>query len=125
MPPSSAGSWAFPPSSGPVRPPKSCKNGQKITISGAEGDQGYVYEGLLPFRETEVNLENLPETRTRIMMNIACPAAAFRWWRLPVKGIGLARMEFIINNIIKIHPLALLHFDRSGRPGGPPGRFWP
>ena len=92
------------------------KNGQKITISGAEGDQGYVYEGLLPFRETEVNLENLPETRTRIMMNIASPAAAFRWWRLPVKGIGLARMEFIINNIIKIHPLALLHFDQVADP---------
>ena len=93
------------------------KNGQEITISGAEGDQGYVYEGLLKFRETEVNLSNLPETRTRIMMNIASPAAAFRWWRLPVKGIGLARMEFIINNIIKIHPLALLHFDQVTDPG--------
>ena len=92
------------------------KNGQKITISGAEGDQGYVYEGLLAFRETEVSLENLPETRTRIMMNIASPAAAFRWWRLPVKGIGLARMEFIINSIIKIHPLALLHFDQVADP---------
>jgi pyruvate,water dikinase len=92
------------------------KNGQEITISGAEGDQGYVYEGLLAFRETEVNLENLPETRTRIMMNIASPAAAFRWWRLPVKGIGLARMEFIINSIIKIHPLALLHFDQVADP---------
>ncbi len=92
------------------------KNGQEITISGAEGDQGYVYEGLLPFRETEVNLENLPKTRTRIMMNIASPAAAFRWWRLPVKGIGLARMEFIINSIIKIHPLALLHFDQVADP---------
>ena len=93
------------------------KNGQEITISGAEGDQGYVYEGLLKFRETEVNLSNLPETRTRIMMNIASPAAAFRWWRLPVKGIGLARMEFIINSIIKIHPLALLHFDQVTDPG--------
>ena len=93
------------------------KNGQEITISGAEGDQGYVYEGLLKFRETEVNLSNLPEIRTRIMMNIASPAAAFRWWRLPVKGIGLARMEFIINNIIKIHPLALLHFDQVTDPG--------
>src|SRR3989339_2148827 len=88
------------------------KNGQEITLSGAEGDQGYVYEGLLKFRETEVNLSNLPETRTRIMMNIASPAAAFRWWRLPVKGIGLARMEFIISSIIKIHPLALLHFGQ-------------
>jgi pyruvate,water dikinase len=93
------------------------KNGQEITISGAEGDQGYVYEGRLKFRETEVNLSDLPETRTRIMMNIASPAAAFRWWRLPVKGIGLARMEFIINGIIKIHPLALLHFDQVKEPG--------
>jgi pyruvate,water dikinase len=90
--------------------------GQGITISCAEGDQGYVYEGLLTFREAEVNLEELPETRTRLMMNIASPAAAFRWWRLPVQGIGLARMEFIINNIIKIHPLALVHFDQVADP---------
>jgi pyruvate,water dikinase len=89
---------------------------QAITISCAEGDQGYVYEGLLTFREAEVNLEGLPETRTRLMMNIASPAAAFRWWRLPVQGIGLARMEFIINNIIKIHPLALVHFDQVADP---------
>jgi pyruvate,water dikinase len=87
-------------------------NGQEITMSCAEGDQGYVYEGLLKFKEEEINLEDIPETQTRIMMNIASPAAAFRWWRLPVHGIGLARMEFIINNIIKIHPLALVHFDR-------------
>jgi pyruvate,water dikinase len=101
---------------GTGRATETLKNGQEITISGAEGDQGYIYEGLLPFRETEVNLEDLPETRTRIMMNIASPAAAFRWWRLPVQGIGLARMEFIINNIIKIHPLALLHFDQVTDP---------
>jgi pyruvate,water dikinase len=91
-------------------------DGQGVTISCAEGDQGYVYEGLLGFREEEVNLEGLPETRTRLMMNIASPAAAFRWWRLPVQGIGLARMEFIINNIIKIHPLALVHFDQVADP---------
>jgi pyruvate,water dikinase len=91
-------------------------DGQRVTISCAEGDQGYVYEGLLGFREEEVNLEGLPETRTRLMMNIASPAAAFRWWRLPVQGIGLARMEFIINNIIKIHPLALVHFDQVADP---------
>jgi pyruvate,water dikinase len=88
------------------------QNGQVITMSCAEGDQGYIYDGLLKFKEEEVNLENLPETKTRLMMNIASPAAAFRWWRLPVHGIGLARMEFIINNIIKIHPLALVHFDQ-------------
>jgi len=59
-----------------------------------------------------VSLEDIPETRTRIMMNIASPAAAFRWWQLPCQGIGLARMEFIVNNVIKIHPLALLHSDQ-------------
>src|SRR5690606_9339704 len=54
----------------------------------------------------------IPETRTEVMLNIADPAAAFQWWRLPAKGVGLARMEFIINNLIKVHPMALLHPDR-------------
>jgi pyruvate,water dikinase len=88
------------------------KDDQDITVCCAEGDRGHVYRGILPFGETEVNLEDIPETRTQIMMNIASPDAAFRWWRLPCKGIGLARMEFIINNIIKIHPMALVRFDR-------------
>lgn len=86
-------------------------DGQEITISCAEGDQGFVYEGILKFEEREVNLKKVPQTKTRIMMNIASPAAAFRWWRLPCEGIGLARMEFIINNIIKIHPMALVRFN--------------
>jgi pyruvate,water dikinase len=84
---------------------------QTVTISCAEGDQGYVYEGALEFEESQVNLEEVPETQTRIMMNIASPAAAFRWWRLPCHGIGLARMEFIVNNVIKAHPMALVRFD--------------
>jgi pyruvate,water dikinase len=87
------------------------KTGQEITISCAEGEKGFVYEGRLKFEAKEVNLKDIPETRTRIMMNIASPAAAFRWWRLPCEGIGLARMEFIINNIIKIHPMALVRFN--------------
>ena len=87
------------------------KDGQEITISCAEGDQGYVYEGILKYEESEVSLEKIPKTKTQIMMNIASPAAAFRWWRLPCEGIGLARMEFIVNNIIKIHPMALVRFD--------------
>jgi len=87
------------------------KNSQEVTLSCAEGNQGYIYEGILKFEESEVSLEDIPETQTRIMMNIASPAAAFRWWRLPCHGIGLARMEFIINNIIKIHPMALVRFD--------------
>ena len=88
------------------------ETGQEITMSCAEGDQGYVYRGILDYEVEEVNLHDIPETETRIMMNIASPAAALRWWRLPCEGIGLARMEFIINNIIKIHPMALVLFDR-------------
>ncbi len=88
------------------------KDGQEITISCAEGDEGYVYQGILEFEAKEIDLENLPEPATDIMMNVAEPAAAFRWWRLPCKGIGLARMEFIINNLIKIHPMALVRFDQ-------------
>ena len=91
---------------------ESLQDGKEITLSCAEGDQGHVYAGILDFETSEVNLEDIPDTRTQIMMNIASPAAAFRWWRLPAKGIGLARMEFIINNIIKIHPLALVNFDK-------------
>ena len=90
---------------------KVLKNDQEITLSCAEGDKGYIYEGILKFEESEVSLEDIPETQTRIMLNIASPAAAFRWWRLPCHGIGLARMEFIINSIIKIHPMALVHFE--------------
>jgi pyruvate, water dikinase len=91
---------------------KILKDGQEITLSCAEGDQGIIYKGILDFEESEVSLEHVPDIVTQIMMNISSPAAAFRWWRLPVKGVGLARMEFIVNNIIKIHPMALVHFDR-------------
>jgi pyruvate,water dikinase len=87
------------------------QGGQKVTMSCAEGDEGYVYEDILEFEESEINLKEVPETNTDIMMNMASPAAAFRWWRLPIKGIGLARMEFIINNIIKIHPMALVRYE--------------
>lgn len=89
----------------------SIDDGQEITISCAEGDTGNVYRGKLDFEAKDINVEGLPDTKTQIMMNIASPAAAYRWWRLPCKGIGLARMEFIINNIIKIHPMALVRFD--------------
>ena len=87
------------------------KDDQDVTLSCAEGDQGKIYEGILDYESTEVDLSDVPETKTQIMMNIASPAAAFRWWQLPAQGIGLARMEFIINNIIKIHPMALIHYD--------------
>ena len=60
----------------------------------------------------EIGIEDIPQTRTRIMLNLANPSAALRWWRLPADGVGLARMEFIIGNQIKIHPMALVHFDK-------------
>ncbi|MFN3324270.1 MAG: phosphoenolpyruvate synthase [Bryobacteraceae bacterium] len=92
------------------------KDGDEITVSCAEGDQGYVYEGILAYEASEIDFGKLPATRTKIMMNMANPAAAFRWWKLPCDGIGLARMEFIINNQIKIHPMALAHLERVKDP---------
>jgi pyruvate,water dikinase len=88
------------------------EDGREITLSCAEGDIGYVYDGTLEYSEDEVDLSDLPTTETQIMLNIASPAGAFHWWRLPCDGIGLARMEFIINNLIQIHPMALLQFDQ-------------
>jgi pyruvate,water dikinase len=85
---------------------------QPVTVSCAEGEEGYVYDGILEFEEQDVDLEGLGQPPATIMMNIASPGAALRWWRLPAKGVGLARMEFIINNAIKIHPLALTRFDQ-------------
>ncbi len=79
-----------------------------VTLSTAEGDEGYVYPGALDFEISDVSLEGLPEPRTRIMLNVGNPAAAFRWWQLPVRGIGLARIEFIISELIRVHPMALL-----------------
>ena len=88
------------------------EDGDEVTISCAEGDVGHIYRGLLEYETEEVSLEDVPETRTRLMMNVGSPAAAFRWWRLPADGVGLARMEFIIGNRIKIHPMALVRYDR-------------
>ena len=86
-------------------------SGREVTVSCAEGDMGYVYEGIGEFEVRDLALEGIARTRTGVMLNMANPAAAMRWWRLPANGIGLARMEFIINNIIKIHPMALLKFE--------------
>ncbi|NBB74233.1 MAG: phosphoenolpyruvate synthase [Bacteroidetes bacterium] len=86
------------------------RNGQEITLSCAEGEEGYVYAGRLAFESEDVDLDDLPQTKTRIMMNIASPMAAMQWWRLPTQGVGLARMEYIVNNVIKIHPMALVHY---------------
>lgn len=87
------------------------KNGQEITISCAEGEEGRVYEGLLPFEVKEVQLENLPRTRTQILMNIGNPQEALSLSAIPNDGVGLARTEFIIANHIQTHPMALLKYD--------------
>lgn len=86
-------------------------NEQEVTVSCAEGDEGFVYEGRADYSVQELDLKDIPPTRTKVMLNLANPAAAFRWWRLPSDGVGLARMEFVVSNHIKIHPMALVHFD--------------
>ncbi|MBW4632783.1 MAG: phosphoenolpyruvate synthase [Iphinoe sp. HA4291-MV1] len=88
------------------------KNGQEITISCAEGEEGRVYAGLLPFEVQEVPLEDLPRTRTQILMNVGNPQEAFSLSAIPNDGVGLARTEFIIANHIQTHPMALIHHDQ-------------
>ena len=83
-----------------------------VTVSCAEGQEGHVYEGLLKFEIEKTDLNNLPKTKTQIMMNLGNPDLAFSLASLPVDGIGLARMEFIINEYIKAHPMALVHPDK-------------
>ncbi|QWK19144.1 MAG: pyruvate, water dikinase [Hydrogenobacter thermophilus] len=87
------------------------KSGMQVTVSCAEGEVGYVYEGYIPYEVEEINLENLPRPKTKIMMNVGNPESAFKYSFIPNDGVGLAREEFIIANYIKIHPLALLHYQ--------------
>jgi pyruvate,water dikinase len=91
-------------------------DGQEVTLSCAEGEEGHVYGGIVPFEREEIDLSAIPTTTTRLMVNIASPAAAFQWWRLPAAGVGLARMEFIISGGIRVHPMALVHPDRVTDP---------
>ncbi len=91
---------------------KLLKNGQEITISCAEGEEGKVYSGLVPFVVQESAIDNLPRTRTQILMNVGNPEEAFGLSAIPCDGVGLARLEFIIANHIKAHPLALIHFNK-------------
>lgn len=88
------------------------ERGQTVTLCCAEGEKGYVYQGALPYEVVEIPISDIPETKTTLMLNMANPDEAFRWWRLPCRGIGLARMEFIISNHIKIHPMALIRFGQ-------------
>jgi pyruvate,water dikinase len=85
---------------------------QEVTVSCAEGDEGFIYEGKADFESREIDFSKTPATHTQVMLNLANPAAAFRWWRIPADGVGLARMEFVVSNHIKVHPMALVHFDK-------------
>lgn len=95
---------------GAERATDALKNGQSVTVSCAEGDTGFVYEGRLPFDVERVSLKNLGHPRTKVMMNIGNPEEAFSLSGIPNDGVGLARLEFIISTFIKIHPLALLEY---------------
>ena len=86
--------------------------GQRVTVSCAGGDVGRVFDGPAKITTHELALDDLPATRTNLMVNLANPGAALKWWRLPAAGIGLARMEFIIGEHIGAHPMALAHPDR-------------
>jgi pyruvate,water dikinase len=83
-------------------------DGDIVTVSCAEGDVGNVYAGRAEFEKQSLDIAEIPVTRTKVMLNVANPAAAFRWWKLPADGVGLARIEFIIGHDIRAHPLALV-----------------
>lgn len=85
--------------------------GSQVTVSCAEGDEGNIYNGLLEFEHRVEELDNMPELPVKIMMNVGNPDRAFSFAQLPHKGVGLARLEFIINNMIGIHPKALMNAD--------------
>ncbi len=87
-------------------------DGQVVTVSCAEGDTGRVYEGRAEVTSEELPLGEIETTRTKVMLNLANPDAALEWWRLPADGIGLARMEFIVSEYIKAHPMALAHPEK-------------
>jgi len=84
--------------------------GQEVTVSCAQGDTGYLYEGLIPFEVEKLDLTSVPRTKTQIMMNVGIPERAFQECQIPNDGVGLAREEFIISSHIGIHPLALIHY---------------
>ncbi|MCG7199963.1 PEP-utilizing enzyme [Marinobacter pelagius] len=87
-------------------------DGAPVTVSCAGGIEGLIYDGIADLQVTEINPDCIPATRTQIMLNLAIPAAVSRWQGLPADGIGLARMEFLIINLIGVHPMALLYPGR-------------
>jgi pyruvate, water dikinase len=91
-------------------------NGQEVTISCAEGDDGKVYAGVVPFDRQEIDPAKLPQTSVPLMLNLANPERAFYLAQLPTEGVGLVRIEFVVSNWIGIHPMALLHPERIKDP---------
>ena len=91
------------------------KMGKEITVSCAEGDTGYIYEGNIPFKINKINVDSMPDAPCKIMMNVANPDGAFELSKIPNHGVGLARVEFIINRNIGIHPNALLNLDSQSK----------
>jgi pyruvate,water dikinase len=91
-------------------------DGQKVTLCCDGSDVGKIYDGSLEFTKHVTCLENIPETKTKVMLNLADPDSALRWWRLPIQGIGLARMEFTVTEHVKAHPMALAHPERITDP---------
>jgi len=85
--------------------------GREVTVSCAEGDTGYVYDGIQEFETRRIELDRLPKPKTKLLLNVGNPETAFDASRLPSDGVGLARLEFIINNSIRIHPAALLEYE--------------
>ena len=87
-------------------------DGDDVTVSCAEGDEGFIYKGMLPFEESHIELDSLPDIPVKIMMNVGNPDRAFDFANIPNHGVGLARLEFIINRMIGVHPNALLEYDQ-------------
>jgi len=87
------------------------KDNQEITVDCSEGEIGYIYEGIIPFEVEHLDLKSLPQTKTKVMMNVGIPEKAFFQGQIPCDGVGLAREEFIINSHIGIHPLALINYE--------------
>lgn len=93
-------------------PPIALVTDSLVTVSCAEGDAGYVYQEILPFEVARSDIDELPALPLKIMMNVGNPDRAFDFACLPNDGVGLARLEFIINRMIGVHPRALLEFDQ-------------
>lgn len=91
---------------------KKIRDGGEVTVSCAEGDNGYVYEGILPFELVRLDVDTMPELPLKVMLNVGNPERAFSFQSIPNAGVGLARLEFLISNTIGIHPKALLEYDR-------------